>query len=764
MVDSQLNLARIQVTCNSFQLFKTPIKTVSIYSYSFSPDIETDNRTLRIQLLNRARLQIEERLGLWIRAGNTLYSKSYVPDSFSAQVSLTEGSEYLIVINHVGMVTGENTDSYRMYANSALKKMLQSLGLKQITKMPKYYDIRQTQRVDKHRLDVWRGYTASFSHHLKEMLLNIDFSSKIIRDSTVLQAMEEMRKSYTQDDLGARLNNELVGKIVMARYGNYKCYRIEQIILGENPSMDFMTKEGPISYIQYFREKYGINIKATKQPLIRSYTEKGSKEIKLIPELCFLTGLSEEIRRDYKAMNDIANFTRLEPRQRLGTSVFLAEKLATDEHCKKIADEYSMIINPTPLVIDSYKLEEEVIKASQQDGEKVVLNREGMFSLRNSMWKSVNITNWVVLVTEQDSEHADRLIKTLISKAGQIGLKLAPPSLAIYNPKSIEQIITNIVSRPVQLILVLVVTSYTKKVYNDTKSVCALRHGIPTQCLKSSNLSNPKKFDSIMSKIVIQMAVKTGSFAWSCPSPIASLPQATMVVGIDVFHDTVLRAKSVLGFVASIHPNFTSYYNTTRVHERSGQEIAGHVGECMFEALRAFYEATKKRFYPEVIVVFRDGVANSQIKAAQDTEVTSIKTIISMNIPNYHPKLVYVIVNKKTNAKLFINGPNGYENPRPGTLINSMIVPEDQSFYLVSHFVKTGMSSPTLYRIIDNDGGLDLFVIARLAFKLCYMYYNWTGGIKVPAPTMMAHKLAYVVGQSVHQTHHENLRLLPWFY
>ena len=59
---------------------------------------------------------------------------------------------------------------------------------------------------------------------------------------------------------------------------------------------------------------------------------------------------------------------------------------------------------------------------------------------------------------------------------------------------------------------------------------------------------------------------------------------------------------------------------------------------------------------------------------------------------------------------------------------------------------------------------MDPMLVAKLAFKLCYMYYNWTGGIKVPAPTMMAHKLAYLVGQSVHGTHVPDLRTLPWFY
>jgi aubergine-like protein len=764
MVDSTDSLKRIQVTTNFFQLEQTPIESVSIYSYSFTPDIESDNRSLRMQLLNKARSKIEERLGLWIRAGNTLYSKNHVENTFSVSVTAQDESEYLIIITHSGHVTGANKDSYRMYANSALKKMLQSLDLKQITKMPKYYDTKQTQRLEHHRLDIWRGYTASFSHHLRDMLLNVDFSSKIIRDLTALQAMEEIRKNFTQGSLLAKLNSELSGKIVMARYGNFKCYRVEEIILNENPAMDFMTKEGPISYVDYFRRKYNIDIKHPKQPLIKSFTEKGSKEIKLIPELCFMTGLSDEIRKDYKAMNDIASYARLDPQQRLTTSISLACKLSSDLDCARIADEYNIIIKPKALVVDSFRIDEELIKTAQTDDERVMLNRDGMFSVRNSMWKSVTITNWLVLTTEKDSSNRDKLIKTLLGKAGQIGLKLSAPLCADYNPRDIEQILGKILtSKPIQLVLV-VVGPLEKKVYNDTKSLCALRYGIPTQCLKANNVNNPKKFDSIMSKLLIQMAVKTGSFAWTCPSPIPGLPIATMVVGIDVFHDTVQRAKSVLGFVASIHPHFTSYYNTTRIHERSGQEIAGHVGDCMHEALKAFHQSTKNRFLPEVIVVFRDGVANSQIQAAQDAEVSSIKALIAASFPNYSPKLVYVIVNKKTNAKLFIETPSGFQNPRPGTLINSMIIPEDESFYLISHFVKSGMASPTLYRIIENEKKVDLMTIARLAFKLCYLYYNWTGGIKVPAPTMMAHKLAFLVGQSVHQTHHENLRLLPWFY
>ena len=31
-------------------------------------------------------------------------------------------------------------------------------------------------------------------------------------------------------------------------------------------------------------------------------------------------------------------------------------------------------------------------------------------------------------------------------------------------------------------------------------------------------------------------------------------------------------------------------------------------------------------------------------------------------------------------------------------------------------------------------------------YKLCYLYYNWSGSIKVPAPVHYAKKLAFMVG------------------
>jgi aubergine-like protein len=200
-----------------------------------------------------------------------------------------------------------------------------------------------------------------------------------------------------------------------------------------------------------------------------------------------------------------------------------------------------------------------------------------------------------------------------------------------------------------------------------------------------------------------------------------------------------------------------------RIHDKSGQEVAGLVGDCFRESIKAFFVKARERFYPDQVVVYRDGVSDSQIQAVKSFEVDAIKQVIA-SLQGCNTKLVYVVVNKKTNAKLFFDTGRGFVNPPFGTVVDSVIVPEEKSFYLIAHVANQGMASPTLYRIINNDAEVETMAIARLAFRLCYMYYNWTGGVKIPAPTMMAHKLAFIVGQSIHGLHSEQLRMIPWFF
>ena len=67
------------------------------------------------------------------------------------------------------------------------------------------------------------------------------------------------------------------------------------------------------------------------------------------------------------------------------------------------------------------------------------------------------------------------------------------------------------------------------------------------------------------------MNCKLGGGLWTVPVP--TIKGGVMVVGFDVYHDTLTRGKSVGGFVASLDRNFTKYYSKTTM-QTSSHEIA----------------------------------------------------------------------------------------------------------------------------------------------------------------------------------------------
>ena len=87
------------------------------------------------------------------------------------------------------------------------------------------------------------------------------------------------------------------------------------------PESTFETgyKTGQLkTYLEYYKNQYGIEIRDTKQPLLvnkikRTDLPEGEISIRLVPELCFLTGLTEAQRNDFRVMKEVADHTRLKP-------------------------------------------------------------------------------------------------------------------------------------------------------------------------------------------------------------------------------------------------------------------------------------------------------------------------------------------------------------------------------------------------------------------------------------------------------------------
>nr|XP_035148296.2 piwi-like protein 3 [Callithrix jacchus] len=126
--------------------------------------------------------------------------------------------------------------------------------------------------------------------------------------------------------------------------------------------------------------------------------------------------------------------------------------------------------------------------------------------------------------------------------------------------------------------------------------------------------------------------------------------------------------------------------------------------------------------------------------------------------------LAFIVVKKRINTRFFLKCGSRFENPRPGTVIDVELTRNEwYDFFVVSQHVKEGTVTPTHYNVIYDTIGLSTDTVQRLTYCLCHTYYNLPGTIRVPAPCHYAHKLAYVVGQSIHEKPNRSLSTLLFY-
>lgn len=105
-------------------------------------------------------------------------------------------------------------------------------------------------------------------------------------------------------------------------------------------------------------------------------------------------------------------------------------------------------------------------------------------------------------------------------------------------------------------------------------------------------------------------------------------------------------------------------------------------------------------------------------------------------------------------------------NPDPGCLIDHTITRyKYKDFFLVPQSVNQGTVNPTHFVVLRELGEemeavagspplskMNASQVQQLAYQLTFMYFNWTGTVRVPAPVQYAHKLADLIGQYVRKT------------
>ncbi|XP_046444818.1 piwi-like protein Ago3 [Daphnia pulex] len=730
---------RIDVVANYVRVNIDPGKGIYEYEVSFFP--LCDSKEVRFQLLNQHR----ETLGpAKTFDGVTLYLPYQFENTVTSFQSMHPATNEPVEVKLTLRQKRRAADSIHFY-NVLIRKIARILGMVQINR--NYFNPSSPIFMPAEKLEVWPGYVTAINEFEDGLMLCCDVSFRVLRTTTVRDELVEMSKKGGYFHQTAQ--DVLIGLSVLTRYNN-KMYRIDEILFDKNPSSIFDCQGEPMSYVDYYKKQYNIDIQDKGQPMLLNRLKKkmqGKEDetvlVCLVPELCFLTGLDDRLRSNFTIMRSLATHTKVAPMARVKALTDYIQSVNNNERAKSVLSEWGLSLAPMPLSLEGRVIEPEKIFLSKSN---FTTNPQCDWSrnLGNDILVAVKIETWILVYTDRNLNNANDFSKTLMEVGSKMGIRIKPPKMVGLPNDRTDTYVNRIrdeINSSLQLVVAIFPTSRDDR-YAAVKTLCTAQYAIPSQMMNSKTISNPSKLRSIVQKIALQINCKMGGELWAVSIPTKTL----MVCGVDVYHDPTKRGQSVVGFVASVNPGLTRWFSRAK-YQGPGVELVDTLKICFLESLKKYYELNQD--YPKQIVLFRDGVGDGQLQFAAAHEAAQFLSAFQALSPPFEPKFTMVVVQKRINTRLFHNSRGAINNPPPGTVVDHTVTRRDWwDFFLVSQFVTQGTVSPTHF-IVVHDGGMKPDNLQKLAYKMTHMYYNWPGTIRVPAPCQYAHKLAYLVGESI---------------
>ncbi|XVF46380.1 hypothetical protein PTKIN_Ptkin03bG0022300 [Pterospermum kingtungense] len=328
----------------------------------------------------------------------------------------------------------------------------------------------------------------------------------------------------------------------------------------------------------------------------------------------------------------------------------------------------------------------------------------------------------------------------------------APPMVRVE--KMFEEIQSRLPGAP-QFLLCLLPDRKNSDLYGPWKRKNLAEFGIVNQCMAPTRVN-----DQYLTNLLLKINAKLGglnsmlSIEQTPSIPIVS-KAPTMILGMDVSHGSPGQSDvpSIAAVVSSRHwPLISRYRASVRTQSPklemidslfkrvSDKEDEGILREVLLD----FYTSSGKR-KPDQIIIFRDGVSESQFNQVLNIELDQIMEACKFLDEAWNPKFVVIVAQKNHHTKFFQQG--SPDNVPPGTVIDNKIChPKNNDFYLCAHAGMIGTTRPTHYHVLLDQIGFSADDLQELVHSLSYVYQKSTTAISVVAPICYAHLAASQLG------------------
>ena len=243
--------------------------------------------------------------------------------------------------------------------------------------------------------------------------------------------------------------------------------------------------------------------------------------------------------------------------------------------------------------------------------------------------------------------------------------------------------------------MLFIVIPDVPQLYEHIKLLSDIQIGIPTQCIKEDNFlrTKPGYFNNLTLKINAKLNGRNQvltDHTWKQLPAYFSEP--TMIIGADVchpgYHNPLANERvisSIAAVVGSYDKQFTKYVANVSAQPARTEIIADF--DAMVANLIKFFSKKYPKYkdkYPKHIILFRDGVSESQLDAVRDEEVPLIEKAYQTLNAGFKPKITVFVVQKRHHTRIMPAQADG--NMRAGTVVDHTITsPFYEEFHLCSH-------------------------------------------------------------------------------
>ncbi|GAU98649.1 hypothetical protein RvY_09768 [Ramazzottius varieornatus] len=779
---------KIVLLCNYVRLLGDLSDTVVQYDAQFNPDEPI--RRNRIDFVSR--LMMDENkipITAFVYNGQAIVFMSV---QAAGQIQLKASHTFqregevrgiTVTLTKARVIGGDRLEEIYTFLNNRKNKWLdQYLGLSQLGRA--HYDATKAIKVSDGGTTVYLypGFETSIAPYDGGCLLNIDNRFKVIRATTMLQIVNDgfgmaNRQNLKGMEATSFVEEQVVGSIVIAQYADKKrTYRINAVEWNQTvDSFRMEIRDGNVSLREYYKKRYDITIRDGKQPLLMA-EETGAARFKmkdqnrvcyLVPELVNPTGLTDDMRGNFHFMKAVSDHTLQKSQLRLDKIYDFMENLLGNPKVEAEMRAWNLQFENNLLTTPARALRP---VGMIQGGKKFSYTtdradwttdiRSGKFH-----YPFVNAVGILYLFPRMLNRMAEQFWVEMQQVGRPMGWNPPNPEVVPYN--SDRDIVRLLRQKMAQFnsteLVIVILPNKLKNRYDEVKHLLCVEMPVLSQVIVKRTIEKPGAMKTVATKVALQMGAKLGGAPWGLDLSRFNLRGSIMFIGVDTYHDSGrIAGRSVVAMVATMNNELTTFQCKV-FFQAARQEIGSELGANVGLLLDEYAKKHGGRF-PDNVIFYRDGVGNGQLPMVFANEIMAVKSEIRRRCGD-GTRLAYIVVTKRHNTR-FIVEPRGKdtENPLPGTVVDTGCTkPNRMDFFIVSQSVRQGTVSPAYYNILLDETLLTLDQIQALTYALCCMYFNWSGPVKVPANCQNAHKLAFVVGQSIHETPHRDLEQFLYY-